>query len=68
MAQFIVRLGRTDNTATKTLFTRSKRLAVDIANALSYVLWLRHAFRSSECADLVRVEQDGYWIEVKPEL
>lgn len=67
--EFLVRLGRTDSSAVKTLFFKNKKTASQVANAISYVLWFRHDFKLSDFAkEPVRVEQDGFWVEVKEQV
>lgn len=64
----LVRLGRIDGTANKTLFIHGKREALAAANSLSFVLFGRHDFKCADCHDVVRVEQDGFYVEhIAPE-
>lgn len=64
----LVRLGRLDDSAHKTLFMHSKRSALSAANALSFVLFGRHDFKCSECHDFMRVEEGEFYVEhIAPE-
>jgi hypothetical protein len=66
---YIIRFGRSDDTAIKTLFEHHRKAALKIANALAYVFWLEHSFKASECHDeCTRFERNGFWIEFKVQL
>lgn len=60
---YIVKMGRSDQEVTKVLFPQSRKSAINLANALSFVLWGVHAFKRSDCQTNVRHEQEGFWIE-----
>lgn len=64
--QSIVRFGRTDNSVIKTCFLNSKKQGMQIANNVAYLLWYTHPFKSSDCNESVRIEQQGFWIEFHP--
>jgi hypothetical protein len=60
---YVITFGRTDTDATKHLFRRSRLDAIETANALSFVLFLEHRFKASECHRHKRVEQGGFFVE-----
>ena len=62
----IVRFGRTDNSVIKTNFLNSKRQGMQIANNVAFLLWGVHPFKSSECTQSVRIEQENFWVEFHP--
>lgn len=63
---YVIRMGRTDGTVKKTCFMFSKKQALQVGNAIAYLLWEQHPFRSGECNQPVRIEREGFWLEVKP--
>lgn len=63
MTGYVVTFGRTDTEATKHLFRKDRLDAVETANALSYVFFLEHRFKASECHSRKRVEQGQFFIE-----
>lgn len=67
--EYLVRFGRLDGSAIKTVFFTSKEKAFNLANSLSYVFWYRHDFKRSDFAqgDL-RMEQDQFFIELKEKI
>lgn len=60
----IVTFGRTDGSAIKHLHPRSRTQALETANALSFVLFLEHKFKPSECHSKKRFEQGGFFVEL----
>lgn len=67
--EYLVRFGREDHSAVKTLFFTSKKQAFMVANAVSYLLWFRHDFKLGDLSEgPIRVEQDGFWMEVKEQV
>jgi hypothetical protein len=63
---YTVRMGRSDGSVTKTIWTQSKKQAMHIANSVAYLLWLEHPFKPRECEKACLVEKEGKWLEVKP--
>lgn len=65
--QYLVRFGRSDNSAIKTIQVSGKRNAFHLANSLSFVFWFRHDFKQGQGESIQRVEQDGFWVEIFPD-
>jgi len=63
---FVVTFGRMDGTATKHIFPDTREQALALLNALSYVFFLKHEFKSSQCQSFKRVENDEWFIEFDP--
>lgn len=64
--QYLVRFGRSDDSVIKTVFMPTRKTALHLANALSYLFWYRHVFKSAECqCECTRKEHDGFWVEFR---
>lgn len=63
MSNFTVGFGRTDRTANKFLSFRRRAKAIEVANAIAFVLWGVHAFKRSDCRLAARHEANGHWVE-----
>lgn len=63
---YVVRMGRRDGKVKKVCFLPSKKLALEVANSIAFLLWERHPFKPSQCNNLARSEEGEYWVEVKP--
>lgn len=63
MSSIVIKFGRSDGSATKVLFPATKEFAIDLANAISFVLFKAHEFKNSECHTTKRVERDGFFVE-----
>lgn len=63
--RYKVSFGRSDGSAIKHMVL-SKAKALHLANSLSYIFWYQHRFKAADVhGDLVRFEQEGFWVEIK---
>lgn len=65
--RYLVRFGRCDQSAIKTIFEWGKKSSFHIANSIAYVLWKEHVFKVGG-ETYQRTERDGFWIEIFPEV
>ena len=63
MSPVVIKFGRSDGTAVKTIFPATKAFGIELANSLSYVFFKSHEFPNSQCHADKRVERDGWFVE-----
>ncbi len=63
-SQLVITFGRIDGSAVKHLYPNSRSEAMLMANALSYVFFLKHRFKPSECHEARREENDEFFVTI----
>ncbi|WP_295991223.1 hypothetical protein [Rugamonas sp.] len=67
--QSVIKFGRTDGSAAKTIFFRSRIRGLELANSLAFVFFEQHPFKTSagRDGDEVRHEGNGFYVAYKEE-
>lgn len=58
----VITFGRSDRSAVKHHFPKTRTEAIKFANDISYVFFREHCFKSSECHKEKCVERDGFFV------
>lgn len=67
--QSVVSFGRTDGSANKTIFFKSRIRGLELANSLAFVFFSEHPYKSGAGREWeeVRYEGNGFYVRYKEE-
>lgn len=66
--QYIIKFGRSDGSARKTLFYKSRIRALELANSMAYVMFYEHPFKNGSTRGEMKYEGNGFFVSYKEEV